>query len=182
MFKCLTMMIFLLALLPNTASAADPEPFEGYAAQCGYPIIVERTVRLSQAHQDEDGNPVIILDPSLSEPRQGFHRRFLIAHECAHHRMEHTTRHGLAKRFTEQHGIRDQEMSADCWAAEVLTKAGMLPQITDIADQFWRRGFVSPGGGYPSGIQRSNMIRHCARLAVAQMRMTIARSGHPAER
>ncbi len=175
-------VVFVFTLFQNVAAKAANEPFKGYDIECGYPIVVERTNRLSQAHQDQNGNFVIILDPSLSEPRQAFHRRFLIAHECAHHRMKHTTRHGLVKRFTAQHGVRDQEMSADCWAAEMLTQAGMLPQVIDIADQFWRRGFVSPGGGYPSGIQRSNMIRHCARLAVAKMRLKMARLGHPAER
>ena len=182
-------LLLLFALL-TSAAAADPaseEPFAGYADLCGHEIRVERTAYLSKA-QIVDGVPLIVIDPSLLRPRQAFHRVFLIAHECAHHRMKHTSRAGLAKRNTARHGIRDQEMSADCWAAETLTRAGMLEPLLEIADQFWRRGFVSPGGGYPSGIQRSNVIRHCSRIAVEKMEDLPPREGsivrlwHPGER
>ena len=174
-------MAILLAI-PAAAQPFDALPFSSYPALCGYRIDVERTAYLSQAQIGDDGVPVIVIDPELLQARQGFHRTFLIAHECAHHRMRHTTRGGLAKRFTAEHGIRDQEMSADCWAAETLTQEGMLPALLNIADQFWRRGFISPGGGYPSGIQRSNVIRHCARIAVAKMKAKGLRALHPAER
>ena len=156
----------------------DAEPYPGYGAECGFRIDIERTPYLSKAQILADDVPVIVIDPQLLRPRQAFHRTFLIAHECAHHHMKHTTRAGLAKRYTQHHGIRDQEMSADCWAAETLARKGMLPGLLDLADQFWRRGFVSPGGGYPSGIQRSNVIRHCAQIAAAKMK----RQWHPAER
>ena len=182
-------LLLLLALLASPVRAAPPvgDPFPGYDDLCGYDIRVEPTAYLSKA-QIVEGDPVIVIDPRLLHPRQGFHRTFLIAHECAHHRMRHTTRAGLAKRHTARHGIRDQEMSADCWASETLARAGMLESLLEIADQFWRRGFVSPGGGYPSGIQRSNVIRHCSRIAVEKMNDVPARKGtvlrlwHPAER
>ncbi len=167
---------------PVAAQTFDDEPFPGYAHDCGYPIKIEQTANLSKAQIDADGVARIVIDPKLLQPQQGFHRTFLIAHECAHHRMRHTTRGGLAKRFNAEHGIRDQELSADCWAAETLTKVGMLPALLNIADQFWRRGFVSPGGGYPSGIQRSNVIRHCGRIAVEKMQAARLRIFHPAER
>lgn len=186
------MAVFLGLLTFNTvpdarADTPSSTPFDGYETLCGYPIDVSRTAYLSQAHIDDSGTARITLDPELMQPRQGFHRMFLIAHECAHHKMKHTTRGGLAKRFGKLHGIRDQEMSADCWASETLTRLGMLPQVTNIADQFWRRGFVSPGGGYPSGIQRSNVIRHCARIAIEKMKAEVdasrrVRVWHPAER
>ena len=182
----LSIALILLAT-PVAAQSFDDVPFIGYAETCGYAIRVERTPNLSKA-QIEGDTPVIVIDPKLLQPKQGFHRTFLIAHECAHHKMKHTTRGGLAKRFTAIHGIRDQELSSDCWAAETLTRAGMLPALLQIADQFFRRGFVSPGGGYPSGIQRSNVIRHCARIAVDKMKElprrdgTVLRTWHPAER
>ena len=174
-----TLAFALLTAIPAAAQTFDEEPFPGYDRDCGYPIKIEQTAYLSKAQIDADGVARIVIDPQLLQPRQGFHRTFLIAHECAHHQMRHTTRGGLAKRYTAHHGIRDQEMSADCWAAETLTKVGMLPALLTIADQFWRRGFISPGGGYPSGIQRSNVIRHCGRIAVEKMK---ASGRHPAER
>jgi len=184
--RALSIALILFAT-PVVAQDYEGATFPGYAETCGYDIRIQRTVYLSEA-RSEDDTPVIVIDPTLLKPKQGFHRTFLIAHECAHHKMAHTTRGGLAKRFTARNGIRDQEMSADCWAAETLTRAGLLPPLLNIADQFFRRGFVSPGGGYPSGIQRSNVIRHCARIAVDKMQSTppreprIPRQWHPAER
>ncbi len=181
--RALCIALILIAA-PAGAQTYEGTTFAGYEDICGYDIRVETTPYLSKAQIEDGDRPVIVIDPKLLQSIQGFHRTFLIAHECAHHRMEHTTRGGLARRFTAKHGIRDQEMSADCWAAETLTRAGMLPPLLNIADQFFRRGFVSPGGGYPSGIQRSNVIRHCARIAVDRMQAedAVMRLWHPAER
>lgn len=153
----------ILALVAGAARAGEPEPFEGYAALCGYPILSGPTRQLSSALAGPDGVEVIVLDPMLEAPRQRFHRLFLIAHECAHHRMDHTSAAGLRDRATRRHAVRDHEMSADCWAAETLSGLGMRSELLALADQFFRRGFVSPGQGYPSGIQRANIIRHCLR-------------------
>ncbi len=179
--RALSIVLILLAT-PVAAQTYEGATFSGYDEICGYDIRIERTAYLSEARSKAGDTPVIVIDPTLLKPKQGFHRTFLIAHECAHHKMAHTTRGGLAKRFTARNGIRDQEMSADCWAAETLTRAGLLPPLLNIADQFFRRGFVSPGGGYPSGIQRSNVIRHCARIAVEKMKDESLRRWHPAER
>lgn len=154
------------------AHADEAEPFPGYAQLCGYPIERRVTPRLSQALTDAQGQSVIVLDPRLYAQHQAMHRVFLIAHECAHHRMEHTSRQGLAQRMTQRHGVRDQELSADCWAAETMTALGMDAAVRRLADEFWRRGFVNPGQGYPSGIQRSNMLRHCAAIARARLENT----------
>ncbi len=186
--RALSIALILFTTPLGAQNYYEDIPFTGYAQTCGYDIRIEATPNLSKAQIEEGGTPVIIIDPTLLAPRQGFHRTFLIAHECAHHKMKHTSRAGLAKRFTTTHGIRDQEMSADCWAAETLTRIGMMPPLMQIADQFFRRGFVSPGGGYPSGIQRSNVIRHCARIAVEEMKQksshgsSTPRLWHPAER
>lgn len=162
----LSLLVCLSLCAP--ARAAAEEPFDGYAALCGYPIETRPTARLSYARIDAEGRAVIVLDPRLSSPRQAEHRLFLIAHECAHHRMSHTTQAGLARRMMRRHGTRDQELSADCWAAETMTRLGMDAALRRLADQFWRRGFVDPGQGYPSGIQRSNVMRHCAALAAGK--------------
>lgn len=151
---------------PAKQSPAELLPFATYKEKCDYVILRERTAHISKAEHAEDGTPRIVIDPTLDAPKQWFHRMFLIAHECAHHRMEHTTQEGIAIRLTRRNGVRDHELSADCWAAEELTRNGYVSQLLDLSDQFWRRGFVSPGQGYPSGIQRSNVIRHCAKIAL----------------
>ena len=174
---------FCIALASGGAGNADEAavshetPFKTFEAKCGYPVVWERTSHVSKAEIDPVEGPRIVLDPSLRTADQSFHRIFLIAHECAHHLMEHTTEEGITFRMTRRHGVRDHELSADCWASEELTRNGHLPQLLNLADAFWRRGFVSPGQGYPSGIQRSNVIRHCAQIAAKQMRRDFEMAG-----
>lgn len=155
----------ILALFASAEAHAEAdEPFDGYNALCGYEIVFRPNLFLSTAEITDEGDPLIVLDPNLLEPRQKFHRLFLIAHECAHHRLEHTTQEGLKTRSMSHNAVSDQELSADCWASEHLASVGYSKRLERIADEFYRRGFISPGQGYPAGIQRSNMIRLCAGL------------------
>lgn len=165
----------LLAALPLAAGAAPPadrlaerlpEPYPGYARECGYPILFKATRHVSFARIHPRHGPVIWLDPTLSLPHQRMHRLFLIAHECAHHRLGHTTPRGLKLRAG-LNGVPDQELSADCWAAEALTRAGHERMARLIGDQMYRKGLYSPGARYPSGVQRSTMIVHCIDRAKA---------------
>lgn len=151
----------LLILSASTALAED-EPFPGYAAECGYSIVNAATPNVSLAVIDELGRRVIILDPVLSADTEVERRRFLVAHECAHHRMDHTGIASRQARLRSAKVIRDQELSADCWAAETLARKGFERTIQIMADRFYRAGLYSPGGGYPAGIQRSTIIIHCA--------------------
>lgn len=148
------------------------EPFAGYAKTCGYPIIFAKTGTVSLARIDERLGKVIVLDFLLAYPGQEDHWRYMIAHECAHHVLGHTTPEGLRKRALEK-GVEDQELSADCWAAEILVKAEAYETTRFMADSFYRLGLVSPGSGYPSGVQRSSVIYHC--LKSAQRRQQIER-------
>ena len=80
----------LLPGLPVSAQAEDQsEPFPGYDNACGYRIVVTPTSSVSQAVVRPDGTRVILLDPRLDSGIERFRRIFLIAHECAHHRMGH---------------------------------------------------------------------------------------------
>ena len=138
------------------------EAFPGYNALCGFPLLVASTPTVSLAAKNRAGQPVIVLDPILETNEEAHRRTFLIAHECAHHRMGHVSRPSRRKRASSRQVVRDHEMSADCWAAETLARAGMDRVVRIMADRFFRAGFYSPGGGYPSGLQRSTIIRECA--------------------
>ena len=152
----------LTSLFAAVSVPAQDEPFPGYSEACGYPMIYAPTASVSQAVLSPSDQEIIVLDPLLAEPGEAERRQFLIAHECAHHRMQHA---GIASRRARARSaeiIRDQELSADCWAAETLARQGMDRTVQIMADRFFKSGLYSPGGGYPAGIQRSTIVMHCA--------------------
>ena len=89
--------IGLVTSLLGSSVLSDPveEPFAGFNDLCGYPIIVTSTPSVAQAVVSETGRKVILIDPRLEAEDEKFRKVFLIAHECAHHRMGHA---GLASR------------------------------------------------------------------------------------
>lgn len=143
----------------------DGEPFGTYDEVCGFPILETRLPQLALAMRDTRGDPVIVLDPILRSPGHEARRVFLIAHECGHHKLSHTESGTVRIRATDPELVRDQELSADCWAAEELIRAGEQDVIRQIAEDFFSQGHLSPGNGYPSGIQRSRLIIQCAGLS-----------------
>lgn len=149
-------------VIPTSTPEAAGEPFSGYNELCGYKMVTDNTVHVSLATVDPSGTPLIVLDPRLDAPWEKHRRVFLIAHECAHHRLGHVTPDNLALRSVSRGAVRDQEMSADCWAAEQLAQIGEDRTVQVMMDRFFKSGFYSPGGGYPSGLQRSTIIRECA--------------------
>lgn len=138
------------------------EPFPGYTDLCGYRLVYEANPTISQAVVRPSGEKVILLDPMLAQEQETAQRQFLIAHECAHHRMDHAGVASRQARLRSAKVIRDQELSADCWAAETLAQRGLDRTIRIMADRFFKAGLYSPGGGYPAGIQRSTIVMHCA--------------------
>ncbi len=155
---CLT----ALALSCLFVAPARADRIPGYETLCGFNVVFAPTPTISQAVLDERGQPVIVLDPSLSPPDEAPRRQFLIMHECAHHRMGHVSAEAISRRQRSAGYVRDTEMSADCWAAETLARLGVDRPIEIMALRFHRAGLYSPGGGYPAGIQRASIIRQCA--------------------
>lgn len=147
--------------------AAADEPFPGFDAQCGMPIVTLPTPNGAAAFLDGRGAPFIQIDPNLMGAAARAERTFLLAHECAHHRLGHTSRQGLLLRARGARDVADQELSADCWAAESLARAGLIEVVRQMADRFHRLGPTSPGQGYPSGIQRSLILRQCGQAGLA---------------
>lgn len=137
------------------------EPFPGYADRCGYKIFLKSNRHVALAETAADGTKVIVIDPLLTKSGNEFHKAFLIAHECAHHVLGHTSEDGLRHRWSSRRTVTDQELSADCWAAEVLSSAGLSEFTSMMSKQMSRSGLFSRDG-YPAGIQRAAIIRNCA--------------------
>ncbi|MEL7470266.1 MAG: hypothetical protein AAFN27_17565 [Pseudomonadota bacterium] len=154
----------LLIGLPSSASAqfTAPDPFPGYERECGYPIVLRTTLALSEAIIDFRGRLKIVLDPVLTANGEQDRMQFLLAHECAHHQMNHALPVSRRARAQSHGVVRDQELSADCWAAELLARLGHERPILIMTQRFHRAGLYSPGGGYPAGIQRASIIQQCA--------------------
>ena len=167
----LILCLFVNLSMANASPADDkiaqrvPEPFQGYIKACGYPIMFKDNAYVSTAEIQGRLGAVITLDPMLASPVEAAHRRFLIAHECGHHHLGHTTPKGLRAR-RRIGGVEDQELSADCFAAEMLISAGLANEARLMVDRFHRQGLYSPGSGYPSGVQRATLIFHCMRASM----------------
>lgn len=175
LIKCAHAALFAVVVAASSFSGAEEitavsrpsalaEPFSGYDRLCGFKVVVEPTAHISLATLDAAGTPLIVLDPRLYSAGEEFRRVFLIAHECAHHLLGHVTEDNFALRSASRSAVRDQEMSADCWAAEQLAVVGEDRIVRIMMDRFYKSGFYSPGGGYPSGLQRSTIIRECAHI------------------
>lgn len=175
--RTLTMVCSFVGLLAGFPASATTfgEPFPGYDAECGYPIVYFPNATVSQAVINRAGTEIIVLDPTLAEAEQDARRQFLIAHECAHHQMKHATSASRQQRMRSERVVRDQEMSADCWAAETLARKGLDRPLQVMADRFFKAGLYSPGGGYPAGVQRSTIILHCAETGRQARRADMAR-------
>ena len=173
-----TALMFVLAgagIATPTVWEVGGEPFRGYASECGFPIIYRSTLAISEAVIDRNGKSQILLDPLLASDQEHARMQFLVAHECAHHRMKHAMPVSRRARRLSAALVRDQELSADCWAAELLARLGHERPIQIMIQRFHRAGLYSPGGGYPAGVHRASVIWNCAeqgrRLAIAFVRL-----------
>jgi len=134
--------------------------FIGYDSFCGLPVIVKPTALRAEATYDNNGFPVIVIDPSVYK-NQTASRIFAIAHECGHHKNGHLSGLGIWKRF-HGNGTAAQERGADCWAAEQLALAGLSEELQRVVRDFAAEAdppFWSP---YPSGRDRSVGVLLCA--------------------
>jgi hypothetical protein len=132
--------------------------FTGYDSFCGLPVFTGSNPQFATAERDNQGNPIIHVDPSVLSNMSNS-RIFTLAHECAHHLLGHTTQLGHLERYSG--GTRKQELEADCWAAQKLSQFG---QFSDLEFQTLKNlsdGHFA-GNGYPSGNERAHNIYACA--------------------
>ena len=147
--------------LQITPEYAYKEPFAGFSARCPQQIIYRSTLSISLATYNADGDALIVLDHSLQYPAQRYEHNFLASHECAHHLLGDTSPAGTHARRTIRGAISEQELRADCWAAEFMGTLGRDQDVKRMAEELYRRGRVSAGGGYPSGYDRAVTVQRC---------------------
>jgi hypothetical protein len=156
----LSLLVSLL-LMPGTSSEANAAGmFVGYDAFCGLPVVQGPDPQIATARRDQFGRPFIHIDPSAMA-NWSSSRIFTLAHECAHHRLGHTSQLGARHRY--MGGTRQQELEADCWAARQLSANGYYQDITATVVQQAMRGHFA-GSGYPSGRERATNVLACAGL------------------
>lgn len=143
-----------LGLVLSTSAAG--QRFVGNDEFCGYPMFAIPTSQQAVATRDNAGNPVILIDPGVLM-NMTTSRRFAIAHECGHHRLGHSTPMGMAMR---QYFTVQQELSADCFAAELLASVGLEAESYRVFMERNREGPMRPGT-YPSGTERAAVVAQC---------------------
>ena len=158
----LKIFIIMIALVSSPFVAAENRmktySLIGFDSFCGLPVYTGYNPQIATAEIDINGQPIIHIDPSAFN-NQSHSRLFVLAHECAHHKLGHTSQFGKAQRF--YGGTRQQELDADCWAAKQLKKYGFFNDINYATFVNIANGFFT-GNGYPSGVERAKNIQECA--------------------
>ena len=153
----LVALLVTVALIPSQSFA---QMFAGYDEFCGVPVVVVHNSQNASAARDQFGNPVIYVDPGVMA-NWTMSRMFALAHECAHHKLGHTLPQGMWFRNTQYWATRQQELAADCWAAEQLARTNDTDDLERMILQFASQGPM-PQGSYPSGTERANNAARCA--------------------
>jgi hypothetical protein len=153
-------VIIALILGMLSIGIANAAVFAGYDQFCGVPVLVEKTSQIAVASRDQNGKPVIYIDPSAMN-NWSHSRVFALAHECGHHRLGHATPSGMWFRNNTRWATRNQELQADCWAAIALRQIWDITDIERVINIYVKEGNSSIGG-YPSGQERAENISNCA--------------------
>jgi hypothetical protein len=152
---------FFLALFCALASlSAQAQVFAGYDSFCGVPVIVQSTKQIAVAALDNNGIRIIIIDPGAMN-NWTHSRRFVLAHECGHHQLGHTTPAGLEARKGIPWASKSQELAADCWAATALSGVMARSDLVAVINKYAAEGNWAPSG-YPTGYERAANIVRCA--------------------
>jgi hypothetical protein len=138
---------------------------------------------LARALLEGGDKPLILIETEIVA--SGAYARFLLAHECCHHRRGHLARLAEQQRrrelawqsgalpaaqgtrpgvgdlsFTMSH--RSMELDADCCAATLLAEQGDEAGLAAGVAAMEAFGARPTGPSYPPGLQRALMIKSCA--------------------
>ena len=150
------------ASLPGSAAA------QGAYKRCfdpqGRAVVVLASAKVKMgnvaiAGRLKDGRPFIAYNPDALKRFHGITRIYIYYHECAHHRLGHSS------------GYRPQnrENAADCHAIRTMTRRGLLnnQRIRIIMRDVRRLGANGDHVHLP-GAQRAQLIARCYRQAITQ--------------
>jgi hypothetical protein len=117
---------------------------------------------------DSNGKPAIVISglTMMEKPSYG---RFLMAHECCHHKLGHVGRFreglghvGPQPFFYIAPALRQMELDADCCAAKMLRERQQADSIESAGQAMAAFGDRPTGAYYPTGIERADNIDKCA--------------------
>ncbi|MEM7060657.1 MAG: hypothetical protein AAF557_24005 [Pseudomonadota bacterium] len=103
------------------------------------------------------GKAVILIDPKVMVDLP-YLEPFVLAHECAHHVLNHTSPQGLLR---EGHLFKQKELDADCWAAHTLADRGEGTIAEGQIALFLEQTTPSPGPRYPAWRTRAKRMQGC---------------------
>jgi hypothetical protein len=149
------------ASLPGSAAA------QGAYKRCydpqGRPVAVLASAKVKRgnvaiAGRLKDGRPFIAYNPQSLRRFHPVTRIYIYYHECAHHRLGHSS------------GYRPQnrENAADCWAIRYMTRRGLL---NDQRMRIIMRDVLKFGRGdhvHLPGPQRARLLAQCYRHALTR--------------
>jgi len=149
------------ASLPGSAAAGaykrcyDPQ---------GRPVVVLATAKVKMSNvavagRTKDGRPFIAYNPEALKRFHAVTRIYIYYHECAHHRLGHSS------------GYRPQnrENAADCFAIRYMTRQGMLnaARMRIIMNDVRRVG--AGDHVHLAGAERARLLAKCYRYALTRM-------------
>ena len=148
-----------LAAFLTSAEGAEFR-IQGDAPYCDAVVVHGPNPRGASASA-HTGRSIILIDPSVLD-KLPYVRGFVLAHECGHHALGHTSPQGF---LLEGFLFQDKELAADCWAAQTLSKAGQGTIVEQQIALFEARKDRRPGPRYPAWRKRVEKIRECLKSA-----------------
>jgi hypothetical protein len=150
------------ASLPGSAAA------QGAYKRCfdpqGRPVVVLASAKVKMgnvaiAGRLKDGRPFIAYNPDALKRFHAITRIYIYYHECAHHRLGHSS------------GYRPQtrENAADCYSIRYMTRRGLLNNRRIRIIMRDVRRFGSSDHVHLPGAQRAQLIAQCYRHALTRM-------------
>jgi len=163
-------LVAAIGLALGVASTlATPASARGAIDRCydpqGRPVRVIKSTKVKFANvaiagRDRRGLPYIAYNPNALRRFHPMTRIYIYYHECAHHRLGHSSGHRPHTR----------ESDADCWAIRYMVRRGLLNRASlrfIVRDTYSRRG----GGVHPAGPVRARYIQRCYSYEVQRVAM-----------
>jgi hypothetical protein len=152
-------ILISLILLPISSAFSQTAP-------CGVPIVWQPTPLQAQATLNPfNGMPIILVHPSLPHIVGSAGMRFVLAHECAHHNLNHVMLN-LQILSTNPYAMPwlnpKIELHADCEAGRYLRKKNDSQAIQAGIQLMGNSGPFPTGPNYPTGNERVTAIRYGA--------------------
>ncbi|HXG79816.1 MAG TPA: hypothetical protein VNJ31_10830 [Methyloceanibacter sp.] len=117
---------------------------------------------------DTSGKPAIVVN-RLTLTEQPSYGKFLMAHECCHHKLGHVGRYreglghvGPQPFFYIAPVLRQMELEADCCAVKLLKERQEIDSIESAESAMAIFGDKPTGAYYPTGNERVQNIAKCA--------------------